>query len=345
MIEKVFKECKDPLLAKQICFQIARQRINIPDLDQDCKAIAYNEKLSDFYIKFAKELEVVEAKSPDQVYKASLEIKVNLLNNNLSEIAIQNLANTYVNAFVNCGAKQDVYMLNHAGAQNDDQKLYLQQKKHLDCLKDDHKIAGIASIGLVDLWDQSQGLNDIESYMELEDGFFMMGAMIAVGLCNTGVQTEADPAKAILLSDLATKGPFTKKGSIIGLGLAYAGSARQDLIEDLIPIVVDLDQPLDLCAYCALTMGLIFVGKCDDNVGNALIQTLSERAADTQKNQLNDPISLFFVVAIGLLYMGQQEKCELILEAIKIVNHPITKYAENTIIGCAYVGSGNVLKI
>lgn len=135
MIEKVFKECKDPLLAKQICFQIARQRINIPDLDQDCKAIAYNEKLSDFYIKFAKELEVVEAKSPDQVYKASLEIKVNLLNNNLSEIAIQNLANTYVNAFVNCGAKQDVYMLNHAGAQNDDQKLYLQQKKHLDCRK------------------------------------------------------------------------------------------------------------------------------------------------------------------------------------------------------------------
>lgn len=192
-------------------------------------------------------------------------------------------------------------------------------------MKDDHKIAGIASIGLVDLWDQSQGLNDIESYMELEDGFFMMGAMIAVGLCNTGVQTEADPAKAILLSDLATKGPFTKKGSIIGLGLAYAGSARQDLIEDLIPIVVDLDQPLDLCAYCALTMGLIFVGKCDDNVGNALIQTLSERAADTQKNQLNDPISLFFVVAIGLLYMGQQEKCELILEAIKIVNHPISK--------------------
>jgi 26S proteasome regulatory subunit N1 len=37
--------------------------------------------------------------------------------------------------------------------------------------------------------------------------------------------------------------------------------------------------------------------------------------------------------------------CEAALDAIKLISHPISKYTEMCIEGCAYVGSGNVLKV
>eukprot|EP00825_Cyclidium_porcatum_P051709 TRINITY_DN9599_c0_g1_i1.p1 TRINITY_DN9599_c0_g1~~TRINITY_DN9599_c0_g1_i1.p1 ORF type:complete len:373 (-),score=65.17 TRINITY_DN9599_c0_g1_i1:211-1329(-) len=73
---------------------------------------------------------------------------------------------------------------------------------------------------------------------------------------------------------------------------------------------------------------------------------LSQKEQQIQKkNQLNEPISIYFIVSLGLLYLGQQEKCEGIIEVLQTISHPIVKYAETTIVGCAYVGSGNVLKI
>lgn len=44
--------------------------------------------------------------------------------------------------------------------------------------------------------------------------------------------------------------------------MAYAGSAREEFLEDFIPLVVDTDIPNDISAYAALSLGLIFVGKC-----------------------------------------------------------------------------------
>lgn len=58
-------------------------------------------------------------------------------------------------------------MLDKARAENNDSKLYQQQKEFTDKLRDDDKIAGIASIGLIDLWDSEQGMNDVQSYLEI----------------------------------------------------------------------------------------------------------------------------------------------------------------------------------
>lgn len=55
-------------------------------------------------------------------------------------------------------------------------------------------------------------------------------------------------------------------------------------------------------------------------------------------------VSRYFAVALGLLYIGQQENSEAIIEGLAVVSHPISKYAAICIEGCAYIGSGNVLK-
>jgi len=44
-------------------------------MDEDINKIASNSMLSEFYVKLAKELEVLEPKSPEDVYKSHLENK------------------------------------------------------------------------------------------------------------------------------------------------------------------------------------------------------------------------------------------------------------------------------
>jgi 26S proteasome regulatory subunit N1 len=134
---------------------------------------------------------------------------------------------------------------------------------------------------------------------------------------------------------------YSKLGSIVGLGLAYAGSGREDLLDLLLPVVIDNSYSNECSALAALSLGLIFVGKCNEDVGNGIYQALTEK----DEAQLNMSISRYFGVALGLLFLAKQEKCEAILEAIKTISHPISKYIEICIESCAYVGSGNVLKV
>ena len=47
--------------------------------------------------------------------------------------------------------------------------------------------------------------------------------------------------------------------------------------ELLVPIICDINLYLKLSAYAALSLSLIYVGKCEENVANSLITTLHER--------------------------------------------------------------------
>jgi 26S proteasome regulatory subunit N1 len=87
----------------------------------------------------------------------------------------------------------------------------------------------------------------------------------------------------------------------MGLGIAYAGSAREDLLELLVPIVVDTNVSVELSAMAALSLGLVFVGRCNEDVTNAILQTLAERPDDV----LDVSIARFFSLGIALLFMGQ----------------------------------------
>ena len=55
-IKQVFEECPDNLIKKQLAFNAARQKIFIPNLDEETNAIISNSKLAKFYIELAKDL-------------------------------------------------------------------------------------------------------------------------------------------------------------------------------------------------------------------------------------------------------------------------------------------------
>lgn len=84
------------------------------------------------------------------------------------------------------------------------------------------------------------------------------------------------------------------------MGLAYAGSAREDFIDTLVPIIADNTIEISEVAFAALTIGLIFVGKCNEEAANAILCALMEREAV----DLDQSVARFLPVALGLLFLG-----------------------------------------
>jgi 26S proteasome regulatory subunit N1 len=99
--------------------------------------------------------------------------------------------------------------------------------------------------------------------------------------------------------------------------MAYAGRSRADLQEIFLSKIVDTSLSLKESAYAALSLGLCFVGQCNGDVAEAIVQTLMERSAE--ENHLNEHFAKYFGVGLALLFMGQQDKCEATLEALKII--------------------------
>ena len=54
-----------------------------------------------------------------------------------------------------------------------------------------------------------------------------------------------------------------KIGILMGLSMAYAGSARADLLELISPIIVDSENSIELQAIASLSIGMIYCGSCD----------------------------------------------------------------------------------
>jgi 26S proteasome regulatory subunit N1 len=156
------------------------------------------------------------------------------------------------------------------------------------------------------------------------------------------VRSESDPALALLSDEpyLDSKVPQIKKMSIMGLGLAYAGSQREELRDLLVPILADSSLALDISAMAALSLGLIFVGSCDGDVAMVILQAMTER----DEAQLKTKWSQFLSLGLALLYVGRQEDADATLEVLKAAPQPIGKATGVLVDACAYAGTGNVMK-
>ena len=71
-----------------------------------------------------------------------------------------------------------------------------------------------------------------------------------------------------------------KIGAIVGLGIAYAGSEREDILEVLAPLILDENYNIDINALASLNLGLIFVGSCNVDVAESIIEALSQKSID-----------------------------------------------------------------
>ncbi|GAB7361657.1 hypothetical protein MBLNU230_g1707t1 [Neophaeotheca triangularis] len=335
LIKSDFSATSDKAIKKQLAFILARQRICLElegedAEDTELQECLNNTKLPEHFKSLAKELNVLDPKVPEDIYKSHLESSrtAGLTN---TDSARHNLASAFVNAFVNAGYGSDKLMLVEGGV----------KQSWIWKVKEDGMISTAASAGMLMLWDVEMGLDKIDAYTYVSEEQVKAGAALATGIINSGVRLDGDPAMA-LLGDFEGKSVSVKVASIMGLGLAYAGSNKEELLDLLLPLVSDTSNDMQISAMAALSLGFIFVGSAQSDVSEAIIQTFLD---EDRNSQLKDKWTRFMTLGLALLYFGQQEEVDVVLETLKAIDHPMSKPASVLAEICAWAGTGAVLKI
>ena len=154
--------------------------------------------------------------------------------------------------------------------------------------------------------------------MEAADDNIIAGSYMAIGIVNSGIKNECDPVVAILLEKLEqTSKSNLKIGALMGLSIAYAASARSDLLEAISPIILDSSNTIELQACAALAIGFIFTGTCDEDAAQSILQTLM----DKEEKDYESPFMKIFALGLGLLFLGQQDLADATIEAAKIIQN------------------------
>ena len=340
VITKLFVSCDDVLVKKQMCLLLARHRINFEvigdDLEDEYNELIGNSILSEQFLKLAQDLDVMDPKTPEDIYKSHLAETGGYSRNRRDssganvDSARANLASTFVNAFVNAGFGQDKLMT------PDNEWLYKN--------RDHGMMTAAASLGLILLWNVDEGLSQIDKFLYSSEDYVKAGAALAVGIVSSGVRNDADPALALLTEHIQGDSHIMKCAACTGLGIAYAGAATEDVMELLEGLMESAESgPTSMLevSLAGLALGMIFVGKCDESAGGTIIQSIMEASDE----DLDHPHAKFLCLGLGLLYLGSMEKADAMLEALKTVDHKISKYAGIVLETCAYAGSGNVLKV
>ena len=344
MIVNVLNECKDAKVLKQLAFILARHRyivnfaecIKSPVVDpEELQRVASHDILAAQFKALAQELDVVEPKTPEEIFKTHLE-ETRRGAGTVLDSAKQNLASSFVNAFVNVGFCADKLM---TGA---DDNNWLYKNKDLGMM------STVASLGALMLWDVDEGLAKTDRYQWSTDMNIKAGALVAFGLGSSGVVNECDPAWALLAEHLESESPILKLASVLGLGFAYAGSRREDLMENLTPIILDTSCSLECSAMAAVSVALIYVSSGSDDIAQAILSTLVERQQSGAGAGGLDasPFRNFFAVALGILFLGMQTEADKLLQDISSqVTGPLGEYLKIVLETCAYAGTGDVLKV
>ena len=338
MIQEDFDATDDSAQKKQLAMLVARQQLWLePPTDteeeQEIADCLGNTKLSDHFKTLGKELNILDPKMPEDIYKTHLESSRTAGMTNVESSARHNLASAFVNAFVNAGFGSDKMML-----VEEDQKSWIWKTKEAGML------STTASLGMLMLWDVEMGLDKIDKYQHAEEDEVKAGAVLALGMLNSGVRFDADPALALLSDpDVLHNGSVAVRTSaIMGLGLAYAGTNKEEVLEALLPIIEDTSANMQLSAMAALSLGLVFVGSSSDRVSEAIVTTLLD---EDRQAQFKDKWTRFMFLGLALLFFGRQEEVDVILETLKAIDHPMAKPAAVLAEVCAWAGTGTVLKL
>ncbi|TFK41669.1 armadillo-type protein [Crucibulum laeve] len=351
LVREDFNAPGNPLMKRQLAFLLARAQIPLEwlhpssegegegedadfqeELPEDLLECLSNSRLSGAFREFGKELGVADAKNLEDVYKSHLENTRPGSTANVDS-ARGNLAGTFVNAFVNAGFGNDKLMVE---AEEGNSWIYKN--------KDHGMMSAAASLGLSLLWDTDIGLSHVDKYTYSAEEHIKAGALLATGILNTGVRTEADAALALLGEYVENKSVPLKTSAITGLGLAYAGSHREDLLPFLLPHVADDTVSMEIASLAALALGFIFVGSENGEVTGTILQTLMEKF-DRADKSLDEKWARFMALGLGLLYLGLQDASDATIETLKAIDHPISKTAQIMVEACSFAGTGNVLKI
>ncbi|BAM39173.1 26S proteasome regulatory subunit [Theileria orientalis strain Shintoku] len=331
---------------------------NDAELDETLVYLNRGENRSSLFMSMCKELDILEPKHPSEVFKG-YPSKSNLsLNQTLSGVSIDsardNLSYTFVSAFINCGSSMEKLInpqyrpsaatsTTNAAAElfkpKDGEWVFKHQGYGLMCAS--------ASLGLVHLWNLDEGLSAIDKYQYSSDQYVRSGSYAAFGLVSCGVMSEMDPIHGLLTDKLDSTNYLERLGAILGLGFAYGATNRMDLLELLIPLVIDLSS-VECSLFSSLALSIMFVGTGNQESSEAILQVLMEYLTSYESYNPTPGVNYkhvrMYLLSLGLLQLCRGELCEPLLEALKVLG-PLEKVAVTVVESFAYATSGDVLKI
>jgi len=342
-VKSVFTSFEDELTRKQLAYYLTWCNFPIPfdddeqedlwgdDAYDDFEEILANKNMHQTFDELARELDVKQPKTPDEIYKEGL-VNIGSQSGNVLS-ARKNLASTYVNAFVNCGFQNDKLM-SVSEAKGD----WIYQNKEGGML------AAAASLGLINFWSPN-AVNTLEPYVTNDDPHIKAGAFLGQGMSAAGY--DENVVFELLKPNLESSKDTTVRVSIIlGLGFGHCGKSSEECKDELLPYLYP-NQPSIVRAATAIALGMIFIGTQDDEIMEHMI---FELLAELPEEELEtDSNSLYYALCLGLLYFKSEEDHDTALQVISAgledkapkLRRAITVMME----ACAFAGTGNVLLI
>lgn len=275
------------------------------------QGLAGNSLLAEMFGVLARELDAREPKTPEDIYKSHLVEGGGMGAAGNVQSARGNLASTYVNAFANAGFGTDKLVTS-------------EDASWLGRNKDDAKLAVAASVGLLHAWNEDE-LSAADKYLHAADANVRAGGLLALGCIGAALAPETDPVLAVVgdFVDVAAEGrpaaddkpvtPRMKAAGMLSLGIAYAGSGREDVAELLYPYLRDSERSMDLAAHAALALGLVLVGTASEEAAAAVIDRLMVSSAA----ELQHALAKHMVLGLGLLFLGQGSAFEASAEMLQ----------------------------
>ncbi|XP_028044916.1 26S proteasome non-ATPase regulatory subunit 2 [Monomorium pharaonis] len=329
LVFKCFTACPDSLTRSQLAFILARlqdQPLRTEyhgDDAKDIEAILSNGHVNTHFQILARELDILEPKLPEDIYKSWLLGGFKQIEH---DSARANLAASFVSGFMHAGFGQDKLMANTS-----DCWVY-KNKEH-------GMLSATASLGLIHMWDVDGGLIPIDKYLYTNEDYVKSGALLAIGLVNCGIRNECDPALALLSEYVKSSSQILRIGAIMGLALAYAGSRRKDVTELLSGALADEQNNIQVLSLIAISLGLVNVGSGDSDVSSAILLKL----LGLSMKELVITHSRFLSLALGMIYMGTRDAIETPSAALEALPEPYNFASQTMLQICAYAGTGDVL--
>lgn len=325
LIRSVFDATSDPIVHQQLAYILSVQKSSFEH--ESVQDIIGNTKLSEHFLFLAKELNLNGAKVPEDIYKSHLDNSKSVFAGTGLDSAQQNLAASFVNGFLNLGYCND--------------KLIIDNDNWVYKTKGDGMTSSVASIGSIFQWNLD-GLQQLDKYLYVDEPEIKAGALLGIGISACGVHDgDVEPALLLLQDYVTNTNPKISSAAILGLGISFAGSKNEEVLGLLLPIAADTSLPIETSVMASLALAHIFVGTSNGDITASIIDNFLERSAIELKTEW----TRFLTLALGLLYLGQGEQVDDVLETIGAIEHPMVSAMEVLVSACAYTGTGDVLLI
>lgn len=335
-LDRIFGECTDAAVKKQLAYILGSACVPYETDDDDLNGIINNHAYPTLFANLAKELDVVEALTPQDIYKSQLGGE--RLVNDIVDSAKGNLASTYVNAFVNAAFGSDKVVLPESSG-------WLGRNRDLG------QTAVAASVGMLHMWNDAQ-ISNLDKFFEANETnpkkYIRAGALLGVGLMHTNIRSDVPLA---LIEDILQEpnlSPLQEQHAILGLGIAYAGSRNQMAAEVIVRFLEDVEdvkkRGMDTVAYASLALGFIYAGAGASAEEYAI--AIVERIMAMNETEQTQAIAPFLSLGLALIFLGRTTESESVLELLKVMNEtPFAKLSHALVLACSYAATGNVLVI